>query len=220
MRIHALLIALLIGSELFGQSDSIEKAILYQKYFAEEVSLDDFRQIGLKWNQTLAATKYPDLPLNDLGEVQYSYITDFQDISKEKLFNRSLEWLAISYGLFPAYLYSNPEDGKIIFTNSLYINYNTAGTFTCILSIKDEKILMDFINIGYQVTSKGYYSGDYWVPEATNHYTTDKLFPIILQDSGRWSYYLRIVTAINDQITKDLESLNDYIVKYDVRYLF
>jgi hypothetical protein len=43
------------------------------------------------------------------------------DFNKEKLFTRTLEWLSINYGLIPSYIYSNLQEGKIIFKNNLNI---------------------------------------------------------------------------------------------------
>ena len=46
------------------------------------------------------------------GEIHYLFLYKFIDFNKETLFNRTLEWLSINYGLVPSYLYSNLEDGK------------------------------------------------------------------------------------------------------------
>jgi hypothetical protein len=129
MRISILLIIFIIGPKIHGQTDSLEKAIFYNKVQTKEISNFEFSIIGKKWNETLKNIPYPDLSVNSEGKLQYSFITDFQDISGEKLFNRILEWLSITYGLIPAYLYSNPEDGKIICSNSVSIDNNTSGTY-------------------------------------------------------------------------------------------
>ena len=220
MRISILLIIFIIGPKIHGQTDSLEKAIFYNKVQTKEISNFEFSIIGKKWNETLKNIPYPDLSVNSEGKLQYSFITDFQDISGEKLFNRILEWLSITYGLIPAYLYSNPEDGKIICSNSVSIDNNTSVTYTSIYTIKDGSVLMEFPNIGYQVTSAGYYSGDTWIPERTNYYPIDQVFPIILRGPEKWTYYFRIVRTLNDRILEDMNSLNDYIVNYDLRYTY
>src|SRR5574344_1301898 len=74
------------------------------------------KSYALKWRETVnGTTKYPELPFDQKGEVYYSFLTDFTGSSAEVLFDRTMEWLAINYGLIPSYLYSNKDNGKIIY---------------------------------------------------------------------------------------------------------
>ncbi|MBN2521606.1 MAG: DUF4468 domain-containing protein [Bacteroidales bacterium] len=216
MRIFILFAALILGIKLHGQSDSIEKAMLHEKFLSHDISLDQYKLIGKKWNEAINKNKYPDLPLNYNGKLQYSYILDYPDINKQMLFSRILEWLSITYGIIPAYLYSNLEDGKIICSNNTYISTGTTGLFTYVFTIKDNKVLMDFINILYQV---GSYEGETWIPDK-HKYNIDQVFPIILKDSSKWDYYFKILNKIDSTFKNDINNLNDYILNYDLRYNF
>ncbi len=220
MRTPILLITLLIGLKVFGQTDSIEKAILYNKVLAKELSQADYSTIGKKWLETTKWYTYPDLPINKNGEIQYSFVIEYQNIIKEKLFSRILEWLSITYGFVPAYLYFNADDGKIICSNSTNYNDNTSATYTYIFTVVDNKFLMEFTNIGYSVTKPGHYSGDTWIPDKVIYYTINQVFPIILKDSSEWSFYLNLIKTIDDHFKNDINTLNDYITNYDSKYSF
>jgi hypothetical protein len=101
------------------------------------------------------------------------------NLNKEKLFNRTLEWLAIYYGIVPSYIYSYLEDGKIIFRNSLNLKTGSTCNFATIISIKNEKILTEYLGIAYQTFYEGHYYGDIWVPDKTINVDINQVFPII-----------------------------------------
>jgi hypothetical protein len=220
MRFSILLIFFISGLEIYGQTDSIEKVILLDKLISKDILKTEYSFILKKWNAAIEKDNYPDLPFNESGQIQYSYMTEFQGMSKEKIFNRILEWFSITYGIIPAYLYSNLVDGKVISSNNININDNTSGTFTYILTIFDEKVLMEFTNIGYQITVGGYYSNDTWIPEKINSQKIDQVFPVILKDLEMWAFYLKLLNTLDEHIKSDIESLNDYIINYNSRYSF
>lgn len=221
MRTIITFLILMIGSNIFGQNDSIEKAVLFKKASSSDISVSQYSRIVKDWNITLKNVKgYPKVPINNVGKIQYSFLKDFPDLSKRFLYNRILEWFSITYGIVPANLYSNPEDGKIICSNSLKISDNTTSSFTYVISIKDKKILLDIVNLGYMETQAGHYTNDTWIPDTSNFYGIDQVFPIILKDSAKWEYYLNIVITIHKQINNDIDSLSDYIINFDLRYNF
>lgn len=212
---------LLFGSLLYGQSDSLEKAILFDKLKAKEIRQDVFAETLSKWKQTiLEAGRYPDIPLDENKQAHYNFLYEFPGMLKVNLFARTLEWLAINYGLVPAYIYSNPGDGKIIFRNSVDLVTGNACTYTSIITIKDEKILMEFINIGYQTYYEGEYSNDTWVPERTIEFKISQVFPIILKKSTGWNSNLTLLRSTNQSFNTEKENLRDYISTYDDAYKF
>jgi len=80
---------------------------------SNEIEQSEFSRIGARWNQTMKEIKkYPDLPLDQSGQVHYSFLNKFAGLNKEKLFTRTLEWLSINYGLFPQYIYTNWKTEK------------------------------------------------------------------------------------------------------------
>ncbi|MFA5045959.1 MAG: DUF4468 domain-containing protein [Paludibacter sp.] len=212
---------LMIGLNLYGQTDSIETSLLYQKALSKEISGQDFSTKIKKWNETIKKVNgYPEIPINSNGKIQYSFVRNFPGLSKASLYKRTLEWFSIAYGIAPAYLYANQEDGRIICSNSLNVSVNTTSSFTYVISIKDNKILMDILNLGYQVTSAGYYSGDTWIPERSDYSGIDGTLPVILKDSTQWIFYLNLLKTINKQMNEEIGSLSDYINNYDSRYNF
>jgi hypothetical protein len=216
-----LVFMLIIGSNLYGQTDSIERAALDKRFLSKSLSQDEFAEIVSKWVQTInVIKKYPDLPLDQSGQVHYVFLNEFKNMTKEKLFNRTLEWLTIKYGVIPAYLYSNLEDGKIILKNSM----NTTGTTTCnytyIITIKNEKILIEFMNIGYQTFYEGHYSNDFWIADKTISFDPNKVYPISSKKPSEWVSNLNLLKTTNENFDAEIANLSDYILNYDTSYTF
>jgi len=216
-----IIIILLLGTLLYGQSDSLEKAILLDKLKAKEIRQDAFAETLAKWKQTIQEIgRYPDIPLDQNKQAHYNFSYEFPGMLKDKLFARTLEWLAINYGLVPAYIYNNPGDGKIIFRNNVDLVTGNACTYTSIITIKDEKILMEFISIGYQSYYGGEYSNDNWVPEKTVDFGINQVYPIILKKPAAWYSNINILRATNTFFKTEKENLRDYILSYDSTYTF
>jgi hypothetical protein len=202
---------------IYGQTDSIEKAIIFQKVQNKQIAENDYAIIGTKWIQTIKKIgNYPDLPLDQSGAVHYSFVQKFPGLNKEKIYSHILEWLSINYELFPVYLYSNLEDGKIVFHYSASLTGKSNVTYTSIISIKNEKILVEYINIGYQTNYEGHYGNDgYWVPELTVNLGLDKLCPIILQKSTEWNFDLQLLKLTNEFFKTDARDLSHFLFSYD-----
>jgi len=220
-RLTFLIVLIFISSTLYAQTDSIEKAILYKKVLSNEISKEQFAEIALKWREFVNETKkYPELPFDQKGEVYYSFLTDFTGNSAEVLFDRSMEWLAINYGLIPSYLYSNKDDGKIIYKNSFELSDNYTCNYTGIITIKNEKIAMEFVRIGFQHFIPGHYSGDAWVPDKTVDVAVKTIFPIILKKSSEWGFNLNLLKSVDEYFVPEVVSLRDYVDNYDSIYKF
>lgn len=217
MKILFILPILFIGLNLYGQTDSIERAVLYNKILSKKMDQVAYAETCLAWVQILKEiVKYPDLPLEQNGQVHYIFLNDFKDLSKEKLFNRTLEWLLIRNGLVPASLYSNHEDGKIILRNGISIDTDYTCTYTSRITIKDNKILLEFINIGYQ----RYYAGDQYSSERTINFNINQVYPVILKKSTEWKSNLILLRKTNELFNLESESLFDYIINYDSVFKF
>lgn len=221
MRALIIILILSIGINTYAQTDSLEISFLYKKALSNEISGEEFSNTVKKWNETIKKKNiYPQIPFNAEGKIQYSFIIEFPNLTKKMLFNSVLEWLTISYGIIPTNLYSNLEDGRIICNNSLVVYDGITSSYTYTISIKDNKILIDYINLSYRVNIPGYYSGDTWIPESSNYNNIDEIFPIIFKESSKWKSYIDLISTINKQINDDVESLSAYIHKYDARYNF
>ncbi len=206
---------------LFAQNDSIEKKTIYDHFVKNRMYVEDFSKIGNKWNKALEAINgYPVLPFNEEDKIEYVFVEDFKSMDKTQLFNRVLEYLSITYGFIPAYLYSNQNDGKIICTQSIDLSANSKYTFSYIITIKDEKMKIEFINIVFAIKSGGYYSGDVWIPDANTTTPVEAIFPIILKEQSEWNFYLNLIRQIDDHCREDVVNLKAYIVNYQSKYSF
>lgn len=212
------LLIILVESNLFGQTDSLEKSTLLNKLISKEITDFSFSKIMPQWVELINKVKYPDLPLDQNGLVHYVFMNEFKGFDKEKLFNRTQEWLSINYGLLPANMYSNLKDGKIILRNSLNLIYNYSCVFTSIFSIKDEKIKLELISISYQA----YYEGDYTsgIPERTVSTNINEVYPIILKKPSEWNLNLTLLKATNKLFDTEVKNLKDYILSYDNSNIF
>ncbi len=213
MKNYIFLLILLFESNLFGQTDSLEKAIIYNKLMSKEITEVDFSKIWSQWNQKIRTIKYPDLPMDQNGQVHYVFINEFKGYDKEKLFTRTQEWLSINYGLFPTSTYFNLKDGKIILVNSLNLIKNYSCIYTLIISIKDEKIKLELISLMFEA----YYEGDYasGIPDKTIRLNINEVYPIILKKPSEWNLYFSLFKATNQLFSTETKNLTDYIQSYD-----
>lgn len=209
MRKFTLILFAAIGSNLFAQTDSLEKAVLYEKFSAQKLDDTDFSRIWKQWNQKIKSEKYPDQPIDQNGNVHYTFVKDFKSCNAEYLFNRTLEWLAINYGLLPGNVYSNSKDGKIIYNLGLTLRSDYSCIPTAIISVKDEKIRFEFLNIAYQV----YYAGDYsaGVPERTINIS---VYPVILKKPNEWELNFSLLRETSNVFSSEFEKLSNYISGY------
>jgi len=216
-----LLSLLFITTTLYGQTDTIEKAVIYREVKAKNLRQDDFLRIWIRWNQAIKDFNgYPDILLDSAGQVHYSIVKEFTGFNKEKLFSRTLEWLSINYGLIPAYIYSNQEDGKIIFRNTLKLNSGFDCIYTSVITIKDEKILIEYLGISYQVFVAGHYLGQDWVPDVTTDIPLNQVFPIVLKRPAEWNSNLLILKSVNELFAGETNNHISYITSYDYSYRF
>jgi hypothetical protein len=201
---------LITGSNLFGQTDSIEKAVLYNKVISKELDVEEFSKTCKQWNIKIKSDKYPEQPMDQNGQVHYNFIYEIKGFDKEYLFNRTLEWLLINYSFLPSNVYSNLKDGKIIYNISLSLFDKYSCISTAVVSIKDAKIRVEFINISYQA----YFAGDYanGIPERTENL---KVYPIILKKYNDWDLNFSLLRESTRVFNKEVQSLTDYIKSYE-----
>jgi len=212
---------LLSGTYLYAQNDAAERAALTNKILSTANSPEDLSRIGSKWNQFfIKYGNYPDLPLDQYRHIRYMFTNDFGQTPKEKLFSQTLEWLAINYAMYPANLYSNLNDGKIILNNSFNIDATYSCNYTCIISLKNGKMLVEFFNINYQEYIPGHNSGDDWIPEKTTNFSINQVFPVILKDPSEWKVNLNLLKAVNERFKSEIANLFDYLSNYEAYNAF
>ena len=209
MKILIFFVLLIIPLDMLGQTDSIEKAILYNKLITNQIDQSEFSSLWRQWNEKNKSDKYPDQPMDKNGQVHFIFINEFKGFDSEYLINRTLEWMSINYGLIPSAVYTNLKDGRVIFRVGLTLFDNYSCVPTTIISIKDEKIRLEFISISYQVYSEGdYYSG---IPESTKNL---KVYPVILKKPYEWTLNLSLLKETNKLFKSEVQNLTDYILNY------
>jgi hypothetical protein len=221
MKTIVIVLTLLLSTAIFGQSDSIEKAVLYKKVLTGEMSNELFSETGKEWKKAVQSIgKYPELQLDQNGKVYYTYLSGFKGLSKEYLYNRTMEWLTIYYGFVPADLNANPSEGKIIFRNSKFFKTNCNITYTAIITLKNEKMLVEYFAIVSQTQHAGYYSNDLWIPERIVTTEIENMYPVVLKKQSEWNTNLQMFKFINDHLNNSISDLNNYIANYDSMYAF
>lgn len=206
---------------VFAQTDSIEKKLLFNEFTTKRISQEKLSEIGMKWNQTVKEMAgYPDLPLNSNNEVHFSYLFEFETLTKEQLVNRSLEWLAINHSMYPNQMYTNPTDGKIVFRNTFPANNNYTGVYTCIISVHEKALLIEYIKIGFELFVPGHYSGDTWVNDSTIVHSIDQVYPIILMRPNEWEWRLNLLKSTDTFFKNEVNNHFNFIKNYDETYRF
>lgn len=215
LRTTFILIILAAGSAISAQTDSIEKAALYNKMITREITDAEFKKSWNAWTNFLKKSEYPDLPLDNKGNVHYTEVTDFRGLDRETLFTRILEFLSVSYGLIPSDIYSDPKSGKIIFRNSMDLVTGNACIYTSVISIKDGRIRTELFNIIYQTYFEGEYSYDTWVPERTINTPINEILPIVLKKPSEWPQNLNLLRITSELFDAEVKNLSGYIMDYN-----
>ncbi|MBK7132434.1 MAG: hypothetical protein IPH69_06300 [Bacteroidales bacterium] len=218
MKYFFFLLLLLASFNLSGQTDSLEKAVLHNKLLSKEITDAGYSKTMEQWVELINRVKYPDLPLDQNGVVHYVFINEFKGFDREKLMNRTREWLAINYGFLPGDMYFNEKEGKIILRNSLSLIYSYSCIFTSVISIKDEKIKFEMISLVYEAFYKGDMSADR--PDKTVSFSISDVYPVILKKSSEWPLNLTLFKATNKLFDTEIKNLNDYITSYDNSNVF
>jgi hypothetical protein len=198
-----------------SQSDSIERHAYYAKLTANEVSQEEFTKKWREWNQRMKDKAYPDLPLDQNNMVHYTFLNEYGNTAKTILFNRTMEWLAINYGIIPSSVYASSDDGKIIYRNSLPIRGATKCSYTSIISIADGRIYSEFFSITYEYSK---YNDDGSISDI--NLPISDVFPIILKKPSEWDSNLDLLKRTNSLFKREAENNELYITSYNSTYDF
>lgn len=201
-----------IGLNLFGQNDSIENSELFKlKHVLNE---GDFLETYKDWLEIIKTVgQYPNLPIDIDKKVHFSFVNNFKGENKEQLFHRTLEWIYLRYGIIPNNIYSDKESGKIILNNNINIDTDYYCNYTAIMTMKDEKLMFEFINIAYQPSSDFNSNNNNWV-------NIENLVPIVQKSRQFWKPDLVFLKKVTDRFNSEMESLVNYINDYSLNYNF
>lgn len=227
-----ILFFLILATNTQAQTFEHEKAYLNNLHKNKRITSDEFREKANKFfNLIQEMGGYPDLPYNDKkGKMEFNFIQEHPS-SKNIIFNRVLEWAALTFGRIDAVLhYKDFDSGKIILKGRFNVVFiedyrrlfgGTAETLeernceqTYIFTIKDGKLKIEIIQLVY--TYEYYNSinnGSYTVP-------IDRVYPITRGDAKDWKGDLNMLKETEKNITFLIQSLEKYISDYDKDYRF
>jgi hypothetical protein len=216
-KILLFIVLIFIVTRLFSQSLDKEQEYINSEIQSGRLNTDQVKTLGVKWNLFNKRFRYPELPLNKItGEVDFSDTLTFEDKKRNVIFERSLEWIAINYGTI---LHKDPDSGKIIANGNINIAHtadyrgsfsslveyktNTNANYTMVLTIKDNKVKYNIINIEYTFTDN--YGSSFTLP-------INLLFPVFSNDEDQWKKFLTVLNESKKIFYIALKnSLTDYI---------
>jgi hypothetical protein len=225
---------------IFAQSWEAEEKNLSRRIQSGQLTQQETAELIPQWRKFKEDFgTYPELPFNQNNILEYSFIFE-NNLDKKVLYNRVLEWAAISFGALDAVLhYENFESGKIILKGSFKITYVgdfSGGGFwgnkieertssakagqTYVITIKDNKLKLQIIDIEIEIKLGGYYTGTYYKPSEDIKVSIDFLYPISNSDKIAWKGNLNRLSDINTKIINLSNSLNAYISNYSNDYDF
>ena len=95
-----------------------------------------------------------------------------------------------------------------------YYAQSFSCTYTGILTIKEGKILCEFVNINYQQFIPSHYSSDSWVPDRTINIPLDTLYPVYKHPTEEWEPTWELFKVTNKAIPDLVYSLSGYLQNY------
>lgn len=217
-----LVLALTFSLQSTAQSAEAEYQYLLKQHESGQISTARFQNDAHEWVDWLEKYgDYPNLPVNDEGRVSYSLLIEFpEQISQKALFHHSLEWLALNLQILPNQLYSNEQDGKIIFNLAFPTETSYDCNYTGILTIRDGKILCEFINLAMSKFIVGHYSGDSWVGDQNLRFPIESYYPVVTKRSSEWKASLDLFKLINERLLGYVNSLSAFHENYETNNSF
>lgn len=217
MKYIVLLALMLVSASAFSQSEQAEFEALKKSTASNFYEVGSFQDTLLKWQKNLKKFgAYPDLPLNEAGAVHYAYELSFETQSQAELFRHSKEWIALNLALYGDQYYSCEANGKIIYATSFGTGTQYDCNYTAVLTIRDNKILIEFIRLSYENFTPGHYSGENWVGDNTVRRPIESLYPVCRLNSGEWQTVLKLFKSTNDNISQLVNDLSAHLQNYKV----
>lgn len=219
-----------------AQTAELEIAALSKRVKSGELTTSDYTSLASEFNKLLKDYDYPILPFNSNDKVEYVFIDELNEISKQVIYKRILEWAAINYGSLNAVLhYDDFETGKIIVKGNFDVPYveDYLGWFgvekvgitsntcyqTCIFTIKENKVKTIIKDIEFNYQTRNYSSGSY-IPDRTIKIDLEEYFPISDNEQIDWRGIISMLNHTDDMLRSYNKRLEDYINDYENDYNF
>ena len=197
--------ALLISFVASGQTYQMEKARLNGMYESGRINATEAAEMRREFESIVNQRGgYPVLPYDSLTNTfNFIYTINLPGMQRKAIHRRLREWCAIRAGNVDATLrHDDEENGKMINKAYTAITYqNTYETFfgqkrtsqqivkcfyTLIVTVKDEKIKVEFQDLRFEFITFGYLSGTTYIPEIKTETYFKNLFPIVDSNKGRY----------------------------------
>jgi hypothetical protein len=200
------------------------------RYSRGDFSQVEYVQVGKDWNDILKSLGgYPKLPYNEqTKEIEFKSIQTFTNVDKKAIYERTMEWVAETFGSLASVLhYSNLDNGKIIVKGWFEVYYKedfetiwtsrkeTASSvkcnFTDVFTIKENKLKIETINITYEYYIPSVLSGNLYIPSSTFEKPIYVFYPITDGASVTWKGKLDLLNKTNIRIASLFQDLENYL---------
>ena len=237
--LSVLVILILNSTNSICQTGAIEKANIARKFESGEIDVMQYRAIVEKWRNLLSSFGgYPELPYNGITKmIEFSFVKEYPSIDKKTIYNRIIEWSVINFGSLNTVLYyENFETGKIIIKGSIDIKYmaefsNFWGiemeliepcecSETIVLTVKDNKVKIEILNLSYEFTTGGCCITGSYVPTTKTYRSIHSLYPVTEGPSTTWKVKLSLLVETADNINLLIALLDLYIKNHVEDYNF
>jgi hypothetical protein len=225
-----------MNNSIYCQTEQIEVNNIFKRFELGEITEEEFKQYAKSWRVLIDDLGgYPNLPYDSVkNSISYKKIFDVE-LSKKIIFDRVLEWAAISFGSLDHVLnYKDFETGKIILKGNFDVTYlkdvrnfwgnskealtQTTCYQTYVFTVKENKLKIEILNIRYKFYYFGYYNSSIYIPERTLEISIHDLYPITNFESDQWKENLDLLKQTNSIINKLTEGLSLYIKSYNQDY--
>lgn len=225
-----------VPSALFGQTKELEEEYIMKQHYQREITDVELTYQVNKWRKLLDDFGgYPDLPFReDTKELDYTMVFSFEGLSKEVIYNRIMEWAAISFGNINQVMhYSDLLTGKIVlkghfnflyrdddesFWGKLKEDVEAARCYqTWVFTIVEGSLKIETFNVRYEILV--YYASPY-ASSRTISKNIEDMYPITRADPIEWKGRLSILQTTSVEFAKIYASLKEYITDYYDDYNF
>ena len=222
----------------FSQTAELEEESMFNRVQNGEITGLEYNELISEWKSLLMDVGgYPELPyIEESQKMDFTTIFSFEGLPKEVIYNRIIEWSAISFGAISEVLhYSNLETGKVIlkgnfdFTYQDYI-YNFWGVRkegssveeaksyqTWVFTIVDEGLKIETFNIRYIIIYYEYTTYSRRIEESRNF---ESLYPITSAEPKSWKARLSILKTTTNEFARIYASIKEYVSSYEGDYDF
>ncbi|MEI7677291.1 MAG: DUF4468 domain-containing protein [Bacteroidales bacterium] len=239
MKTALLIICSFLTISASSQTYNLETENMTRRYTSGEFSSEDYKMYGKDWAELIKSMNgYPSLPYNEeTKEIDFKWIKSFDKLEKKTIYDRIMEWSAVSFGSLSSVLnYSNLENGKILMKGWFEVYYKidiqtffsskkeSANSvkcfFTYVFTIKDNKLKVEVIDINYKYYIPYNMIGSTYVPSYEIDRSIKSFYPITSSASIEWKGRLDLLYETNNKLNQFINNLEKYIKNKSTDYNF